>query len=81
MEPAWTQFESSQRKKVNLVMVNVDQQDKAEFKKYAKIIESNESIPATVWLDNKGKILQSKVGKMTAKELEVETSTLLKKVK
>ena len=34
MEPAWTQFESFYKSKVNLVMINADEDKTPEFKKY-----------------------------------------------
>lgn len=79
MEPAWTQFESAFKKKVNLVMINVDLTAAPEFKKYGKY--GNDGIPATYWLDSKGKVLQSKVGGLSAKQLGDETTAASKKAR
>ena len=73
MEPAWTQFESAYKKKVNLVMVNVDETTTAEFKKYGKTQQKFDGIPLTLWVDSKGKILKSNVGSMDARQLGSET--------
>lgn len=81
MEPAWTQFESTYKSKVNLVMINVDEDKTLEFKKYMKIRGKDQMIPATYWVDNTGKILQSKVGGMSAAQLQAETKTAAEKVR
>ena len=81
MEPAWTQFESTYKKKVNLVMINTDESTTPEFKKYSKIGDTVDGIPATFWLDSKGKVLKSKVGSMDAKQLSSETEAAAKTAK
>jgi thiol:disulfide interchange protein len=71
MEPAMTQFESNSKKTLNLVSINVDQTDTPEYKKYAPLLEklSQGSIPLTVWIDDKGKVLDQAVGAVTEKDL------------
>ena len=73
MEPAWTQFESTYKKKINLVMINTDETTTPEFKKYGKIQEKYDGIPLTLWIDAKGKVLKSNLGGMDAKQLSSET--------
>lgn len=73
MEPAWTQFESTYKKKINLVMINTDETTTSEFKKYGKIQQKFDGIPLTLWIDSKGKVLKSNVGAMDAKQLASET--------
>ena len=78
MEPAWTQFESAQQGKVNLVKINVDQKSTPEFKKYEAIISGVQAIPTTLWLDQNGKVIDSKVGGMSAEELTRQTEAAQK---
>ncbi|MFN8609095.1 MAG: hypothetical protein U0931_16285 [Vulcanimicrobiota bacterium] len=81
MEPAWTQFESTYKSKVNLIMINVDEDKTAEFKKYMKIRGKDQMIPATYWVDAQGKVLQSKVGGMSATQLGAETDSAAKRAR
>ncbi len=81
MEPAWTQFESAYKKKINLVMINTDETGTPEYKKYSKMGDTVEGIPSTFWLDAKGKVLKSKLGGMNAKQLSSETDAVSKKAK
>jgi hypothetical protein len=79
MEPAWTQFESAYKSKVNLVMINVDEDKSPEFKKYKPMRGKDQMLPATLWVDSKGKVLQTKIGGMDAAQLGAETDTVAKK--
>ena len=81
MEPAWTQFESTYKGKVNLVMINVDEDKTAEFKKYMPLRGKDQMIPATYWVDSKGKVLQTKIGGMDAAQLGKETDAAAKKAR
>lgn len=81
MEPAWTQFESTYKSKVNLVMINVDEDKTPEFKKYMKIRGKDQMIPATYWMDSHGKVLQSKIGGLEASQLATETESAVKKAR
>jgi thioredoxin-like negative regulator of GroEL len=69
MKPELAQFESD-NEKVNLVKINIDEKDTAEFKKYEKFLEKIEAIPAMFVLGKDGEILTEFVGFKDAKELE-----------
>ncbi len=81
MEPAVTQFESQYNKKVNLVMINVDDKDSPEMKKYGDYVKKAGGIPYTVWFDSKSNVLGEKVGGMDAKEISKLTEDYIKKAK
>ena len=80
MEPALTQFESSYKKKINLVSMNVDQDSSPEYKKYGHYLVdlSKGSIPLTVWSDARGKVLDQFLGGLSVKELAARTEKALK---
>lgn len=81
MEPAWTQFESTYKGKVNLVMINVDEDKTPEFKKYTPLRGKDQSLPATLWVNSKGKVVQTKLGGMTAEQLGKETDSAARKAR
>lgn len=76
MAPAWTQFESDYQKKLEIVYINVDQRDSAEFKKYAAY--APQSIPFTLWLNQKDHQLGSQVGSLSQQELSSISDKALK---
>lgn len=81
MEPAWTQFESAYKNKVNLVMINVDEDQTPEFKKYTPLRGKDQSLPATLWVDSKGKVVHTRLGSMTAAQLGQETDAAARKAR
>lgn len=81
MEPAWTQFESTYKSKVNLVMINVDEDNTPQYKRYTPLRGKDQSLPATLWVDSKGKVLHTKLGAMTAVELAQKTDSVAKKAR
>lgn len=81
MEPAWTQFESAYKSKVNLVLINVDEDKTPEFKKYTPLRGKQQELPATLWVDSKGKVLKTQLNGMTAEQLGKETDALAKKAR
>lgn len=66
-------FEASYKGKVTLVHINADQQDTPEYKKYGALVEKEEGIPVTFWLDSKGKVLSKVVGMLDGKQLGSKT--------
>lgn len=81
MEPAMVQFESQYAKKVNLVMINVDDSKSPEMVKYGEFVKKAGGVPYTVWLDSKGKLMGEKIGGMDATELSKMTEDYIKKAK
>jgi hypothetical protein len=74
MEPAWTQFESTQKSKVNIAFMNVDEKSSPEMMQYGKLLQkSGGSIPYTAWLDSKGHVLDQQVGLLDLKHLDERT--------
>ena len=78
MEPAWTKFETDYKKKVNLVLVNIEEKGTPELKKYGKLQEDVDGLPLTLWLDANGKVVKSEIGKLEAKQLASQTDKALK---
>lgn len=80
MEPAWIQFESAHKSKVNLTFINVDEKTTPEFKRFSKV-NTQPTIPVTYWLDRRGKILSQKVGQMSLAELSSSTKAAMSKAR
>lgn len=63
MEPALTQFESKYKSKINPVSVNVDETGSPEYGKYSELLKTHSrTIPFSIWIDDKGKVLNSHAG-------------------
>lgn len=78
MEPAWTEFETAFRGRVNLVTINKDDKSSPEFKRYTGNKDIHE-IPVTFWLDESGKVLHVQRMGMKASELKTVTERFLKR--
>ena len=81
MEPALTQFESKYKNKINIAMINVDEKSTPEYKLYGQLEKLTDSIPFTVWVDSKGKVIDQYVGTLTDKELATRSDNAKKKAK
>ena len=80
MEPAWIQFESAFKNKVNIVHINVDEKSSPEMKKYGQLLEkAGGGIPYTVWLGSKKQELDHQEGGMSAQQLTDRTNADIKK--
>ena len=78
MEPALAQFESKYAKKVNFVSLDVDDSKNPINRKYSKLGGKEPSLPLTVWVNAKGKVLDTVQGQMSAGELGKHTDKLIK---
>ena len=81
MEPDLTRFESSYKSKINLVNINVDETSSPEFQKYGTLMKRSPSIPFTLWIDSKGKVLSEERSVMSEGQLAETTQSALKLVK
>jgi thiol-disulfide isomerase/thioredoxin len=81
MLPEWHAFEGSYKGKVTLVHINADQHDTPEYKKYGPMIEKEEGIPVTFWLDSDGKVLGKVLGTLDQKALASKTDDALSKAR
>jgi hypothetical protein len=75
MEPAWTQFESAYKDKLEIVYVNVDERSTKEFQAYSSLVSG--AIPHTVWVTQQNKELSAQTGGMTFDQLKAASDRAL----
>lgn len=75
MEPAWTQFESAYKDKLEMVYVNVDEKTTKEFQAYSSLVAG--AIPHTVWVTQQNKQLSAQTGAMTFDQLKAASDKAL----
>lgn len=75
MEPAWTQFESTYKEKLEIVTINVDERSTKEFASYGQLVQGG--IPHTVWLTQQNKPLSAQTGGLSFDQLKAETEKAL----
>jgi len=68
MKPDLLQFEGDYKTKMNIVKVDVNDEDSAEYKKYNSLCKS-EYVPHLIIIDNSNKTLKQHTGAMTKQEL------------
>lgn len=78
MEPALAQFESKYAKKINFVSLDVDDTKNPLNQKYAKLGGKDPSLPLTLWINSKGKVLEKVYGQMSVQDLSSHTDKHLK---
>jgi hypothetical protein len=68
MKPALLQFEGEYKTKMNIVKVDVNDEDSAEYKQYNSLCKS-EYVPHTIIIDSSKKTLKQHTGAMTKQDL------------
>ncbi len=77
MGPAWTQFESTYKEKLEIVYINVDEKETAEYKKFESFCPPG--IPTTIWFKGGQKPVETKTGSLSVQELtSISEQTLAK---